>query len=88
MSVRCTPSTIQWLPKATKRSSSTSNVWRESPSGKRVEFRRVLAEERRAAMDGVDLAFMSEHHPAPHLAAAALVRVLEDRRQPFSGFFL
>src|SRR2546425_4308889 len=42
----------------------------------------------RAAIDGVDLAFMSEEHAAPHLASGALVRVLEDWCPPFPGFFL
>lgn len=42
----------------------------------------------RAAIDGVGLAFMAEEHAAPHFAAGALVRVLEDWCQPFPGFFL
>lgn len=42
----------------------------------------------RAAIDGIGLAFMSEEHAAPHLAAGTLVRVLEDWCQPFPGFFL
>ena len=42
----------------------------------------------RAAIDGVGLAFMSEEHAAPHLTSVALVRVLDDWRQPFPGFFL
>ena len=42
----------------------------------------------RAAIDGVGLAFVSEEQALPHLARAALVRVLEDWCQPFPGFFL
>ena len=42
----------------------------------------------RAALDGVGLAYMSEEHAAPHLAAGALLRVLESWCQPFPGFFL
>ena len=42
----------------------------------------------RAALDGVGVAYMSEDRAAPHLASGALVRVLEARCQPFSGFFV
>jgi DNA-binding transcriptional LysR family regulator len=41
-----------------------------------------------AAIDGVGLAFISEEQAAPHLAAGALIRVLEDWCQSFPGFFL
>jgi len=43
---------------------------------------------RRAAIDGVGLAFMSEEQAAPHLASGVLLRVLEDWCPPFPGFFL
>jgi hypothetical protein len=33
------------------------------------------------------LAFSFEEYVAPHLASGALVRVLEDWRAPFAGFF-
>ncbi|MEZ5364261.1 MAG: LysR family transcriptional regulator [Bryobacterales bacterium] len=42
----------------------------------------------RAAIDSVGLAFMNEDHAAPYLESGALVRVLENWCQPFSGFFL
>jgi DNA-binding transcriptional LysR family regulator len=42
----------------------------------------------RAAVDGVGLAFLSMDRVAHHLAAGALVRVLEDWCPPFPGFFL
>jgi DNA-binding transcriptional LysR family regulator len=42
----------------------------------------------RAAIDSAGLAFLSEERVAQHLASGALVRVLEDWRQPFPGFFL
>jgi DNA-binding transcriptional LysR family regulator len=41
-----------------------------------------------AAVDGLGLAFTSEERAAPHLASGALVRVLDDWRPPFPGFFL
>jgi DNA-binding transcriptional LysR family regulator len=41
-----------------------------------------------AAIDGVGLAFLGEDLALPHLASAALVRVLEHWCQPFPGFFL
>jgi DNA-binding transcriptional LysR family regulator len=40
------------------------------------------------ALDGVGLAFISEHYVAQHLTEGSLVRVLEDWCQPFPGFFL
>jgi DNA-binding transcriptional LysR family regulator len=42
----------------------------------------------RAAIDGVGLAFLSEHHVVPHLANGELARVLEAWCQPYPGFFL
>ena len=42
----------------------------------------------RAALDGVGLAFLSEHQVVRHLASGALVRVLEPWCQPYPGFFL
>jgi DNA-binding transcriptional LysR family regulator len=42
----------------------------------------------RAALDGVGLAFLSEHQVVPHLDSGALVRVLESWCQPYPGFFL
>jgi DNA-binding transcriptional LysR family regulator len=42
----------------------------------------------RAALDGVGLAFMAEHHVESHLESGALVRVLESWCQPYPGFFL
>ena len=42
----------------------------------------------RAALDGVGLAFLSEHQVQSHLASGALVRVLEPWCQPYPGFFL
>jgi DNA-binding transcriptional LysR family regulator len=42
----------------------------------------------RAAIDGVGLAFLSEHQVVQHLAGGALVRVLEPWCQPYPGFFL
>ncbi len=42
----------------------------------------------RAALDGVGLAFLSEHQIVPHLESGALVRVLERWCQPYPGFFL
>jgi DNA-binding transcriptional LysR family regulator len=42
----------------------------------------------RAALDGVDLAYLGEDRAAPHLNSGALVRVLEQWCQPFPGFFL
>ena len=42
----------------------------------------------RAALDGVGLAFLSEHQVVPHLDSGALVRVLETWCQPYPGFFL
>ena len=42
----------------------------------------------RAALDGIGLAFVGEDKVAQHLASGALIRVLEDWCQPFSGFFL
>jgi DNA-binding transcriptional LysR family regulator len=42
----------------------------------------------RAALDGVGLAFMSEHQVLPHLKTGALVCVLEPWCQPYPGFFL
>ena len=43
---------------------------------------------RRAALDGVGFAFVSEHDVEEHLRAGSLVRVLEDWCQPYPGFFL
>ncbi|WP_131120089.1 LysR family transcriptional regulator [Lichenihabitans psoromatis] len=43
---------------------------------------------RRAALDGVGLAYTPEDSVADDLAAGRLVRVLEDWCQPFPGFFL
>lgn len=42
----------------------------------------------RAALDGIGLAFVGEDKVAQHLASGALIRVLDDWCQPFSGFFL
>ena len=42
----------------------------------------------RAALDGIGLAFVGEDKVSHHLASGALVRVLDDWCQPFSGFFL
>lgn len=42
----------------------------------------------RGAIDGVGLAFLSEHHVLPHIAIGALIRVLEPWCQPYPGFFL
>jgi DNA-binding transcriptional LysR family regulator len=42
----------------------------------------------RAALDGVGLAFLLEHHVAEHVARKRLVGVLEDWCPPFPGFFL
>lgn len=42
----------------------------------------------RGALDGIGLAFVGEGKVAQHLASGALIRVLEDWCQPFSGFFL
>src|SRR5215203_2279241 len=42
----------------------------------------------RAALDGVGLAFLSEHQVMRHLGSGALVRVLEKWCQPYPGFFL
>ena len=42
----------------------------------------------RATLDGVGLAFLSEHQVVPHLDSGALVRVLEKWCQPYPGFFL
>ena len=42
----------------------------------------------RAALDSIGLAFVGEDKVAQHLATGALIRVLEDWCQPFSGFFL
>lgn len=42
----------------------------------------------RAALDGVGLAYVDEARIALHLTSGALVRVLEDWCQPFSGFYL
>ncbi len=43
---------------------------------------------RRAALDGVGFAFLSEHDVEEHLQAGSLVRVLQDWCQPYPGFFL
>ena len=43
---------------------------------------------RRAALDGVGFAFVSEHDVEEHLQAGLLVRVLQDWCQPYPGFFL
>ena len=40
-----------------------------------------------AAIDGVGLAFVSDERVLPHLGSGALIRVLENWRQPFPGFF-
>ena len=42
----------------------------------------------RGALDGVGLAFVSEHDAAPYLGEGRLVRVLEDWCQPYPGFFI
>jgi DNA-binding transcriptional LysR family regulator len=42
----------------------------------------------RAALDGIGLAFVGEDKVAQHFASGALIRVLDDWCQPFSGFFL
>lgn len=42
----------------------------------------------RAALDGVGLAFMHDEQAAPYPSSGALVRVLEDWRAPYPGFFL
>lgn len=42
----------------------------------------------RAALDGIGLAFLSEHQVMPHLDSGALVRVLEKWCHPYPGFFL
>jgi len=42
----------------------------------------------RAALDGVGLAFLSEHQVESHLSSGALVRVLETWCQPYPGFFM
>ena len=42
----------------------------------------------RAALDGIGVAFVSENHVALFIQSGQLVRVLEDWRQPFPGFFL
>jgi DNA-binding transcriptional LysR family regulator len=42
----------------------------------------------RAAIDGIGLAFVGEDKVEQHLASGALIRVLDDWCQPFSGFFL
>ena len=42
----------------------------------------------RAALDGIGLAFLSEHQVEPHLTSGALMRVLESWCQPYPGFFL
>jgi DNA-binding transcriptional LysR family regulator len=42
----------------------------------------------RAALDGIGLAFVGEDKVDAHLKSGALIRVLEDWCQPFSGFFL
>jgi DNA-binding transcriptional LysR family regulator len=41
-----------------------------------------------AAVDGVGLAYMSEEHGADHLGSGAVVKLLDDWCQPYSGFFL
>ena len=42
----------------------------------------------RAAIDRVGLTFLIEEQAAPYLANGQLVRVLEDWREPFAGYFL
>lgn len=42
----------------------------------------------RASLDGIGLAFVGEDKVDEHLKSGALLRVLEDWCQPFSGFFL
>ena len=42
----------------------------------------------RAAVDGIALAFVGEDKVDEHLKSGALIRMLEDWCQPFSGFFL
>lgn len=42
----------------------------------------------RAAIDGIGLAFVGEDKVEQQLASGALIRVLEDWCQPFTGFFL
>ena len=42
----------------------------------------------RSSLDGIGLAFISEHHVSQQLTSGRLVRVLEDWCQPFPGFFL
>lgn len=42
----------------------------------------------RGALEGIGLAYVSEHEIEKHLASGRLVRVLEDWCQPYPGFFL
>lgn len=42
----------------------------------------------RAALDGVGLAFVSDERVMPQRKSGELIRVLDDWRQPFPGFFL
>jgi DNA-binding transcriptional LysR family regulator len=42
----------------------------------------------RAALDGVGLAFLSEHQVEEHISSGTLVRVLEKWCEPYPGFFL
>jgi DNA-binding transcriptional LysR family regulator len=41
----------------------------------------------RAAVDGLGLTFSFEEYVAPQIESGAVVRVLEDRRPPFAGYF-
>jgi DNA-binding transcriptional LysR family regulator len=41
-----------------------------------------------AAIGGLGVAYVLEHEAAPHIGTGRLVRVLDDRRPPFAGFFL
>ena len=42
----------------------------------------------RGALDGIGLAFLSEHEVASYMADGRLVRVLQDWCQPYPGFFI
>jgi DNA-binding transcriptional LysR family regulator len=41
-----------------------------------------------AALDGVGLAYLFEHHVGPHVAAGRLVHLLKEWSPPFPGFYL
>jgi DNA-binding transcriptional LysR family regulator len=42
----------------------------------------------RAVLDGTGIGYLGEDKVLEHLASGALIRVLDDWCQPFSGFFL